>query len=327
MKTLSQARQRRLDALFVPTAQQAARLLDPSLRMDASSVLHLARQLEELDTELYAVEYPENRGVQILPIKSNISPGAETYTYQSRDRVGEFAPSANLTDDSPNQDIVGDSDTSPLFSWRGHYAYSVQDLRRAQMAGHGIDNERAMAARENAETKLDEILAVGASSLGIEGFFNGTSVAAVAADTGSWQLAGTDADEIVNDLLKAVRTIITDSKGAVIPNLIVMGPTAYSLADTKRLANTEVSALDFFRKKNPQIRIEQWGRAETAGAASARRIMVGRADRRTVEALVPVRFETFSPEMRGLSYRVECHMRTGGVIFRYPAAWRYMDGC
>lgn len=327
-KPLNAARQRRVDSIFLPTAQQAARILaGGNYRMDASSVVHLARQLEELDTEIYYVEYPENAGVQLLPIKSNIHVGADTYTYQSRDRVGEFAPSANLSEDSPEQEIAGDTDTSKLFSWRGHYAYSAQDMRRAQMAGGSIDNDRAMSARENGETKLDEVLATGYSALGITGFFNHGDVGSVTPDVGDWTNSSTDADEIVGDLNKAVRAVITGSKGRAIPNMIVMSPTAFAAADTKRLPNTEISALDFFKKKNPQIRIEQWARAETAGAAGARRLMVGRADRRTLEALVPVRFETFPPEMRGLTYRVECHVRTGGVIFRYPGAWRYMDGC
>jgi hypothetical protein len=328
-RKMTPARERRVDSIYVPSARQVAHLLgsNEQLRMDASSVIHLGRQLEELDAETYWVEYPESEGVNILPIKTNIHVGAETYTYQIRDRVGEFAPSANLTDDSPPQDIAGGDDTSKLYSWRGHYAYSVQDLRRGQMAGVGIDNEKAMSARENAETKLDEVLATGYSALGITGFYNNANVSAVTPDVGDWHLAATDADEIVGDLNKVVRAVITDTKGKVKPNMIVLPPTCYAAADSKRLPNTEITALDFFKKKNPQIRVEQWARGETAGSGGGRRIMCGRADRRTLEGLVPVRWETFPPEIRGLTYRVECHLRVGGVIFRYPGAWRRMDGC
>jgi len=326
MRKMNAARQKRLDTLFVPCAGEIAKKLADE-RMDASSVLHLARQLEELDNETYWVEYPEYVGVQILPIKGNISPGAETYTYQIRDRIGAFAYSANLSDDSPNQDIAGDSETAKLFSWRGHYAYSIQDMRRGQMAGLPLENDRALATRENAETKLDELLAIGDSSLGITGFYNNSNVSSVSAATGDWENTATTADNIVEDLNKVVRTVVKDTKGRVIPNAIVLTPTQAAVADTKRLPNTEVSALDYFRKKNPQIAISQWARGETAGATSSRRLMCGRMDRRTLEALVPVRFETFAPELRGLTYRVEAHMRSGGVIYRYPGAWRYMDGC
>jgi hypothetical protein len=321
------AREKRLNSVFTPAAREIMAKVAADERMDASSTLHLARQLEELDSETYWVEYPEFQGVQILPIKSNINPGADNYRYQVRDRNGEFAPSANLTDDSPKQEIAGDSVTTNLYSWRGHYAYSVQDMRRASMAGMPLESDKALAARENAETKIDEVLATGHSPLSITGFYNNANVSAVTADTGSWDVSGTDADEIVNDLNKVVRGIITDTKGRVIPNAIVLTPTQYSAADTKRLPNTEISALDFFRKKHPEIMVSQWARGETAGAAGVRRLMVGRMDRRTLEALMPVRYETFPPEIQGLTYRVEAHVRMGGVIFRYPGAWRYMDGC
>lgn len=326
LNKMTPAREKRLNSVFAPAAREImAKIADE--RMDASSTLHLARQLEELDNETYWVEYPEFQGVAILPIKSNINPGADNYRYQIRDRNGEFNPSANLTDDSPEQQIAGDSVTANLYSWRGHYAYSVQDMRRASMAGMPLENDKALAARENAETKIDEVLATGHSPLGITGFYNNANVGAVTADTGSWDVSGTDADEIVADLNKAVRAIITDTKGRVKPNAIVLTPTQYAAADTKRLPNTEISALDFFRKKNPQIMVSEWSRGETAGAAGVRRLMVGRMDRRTVEALMPVRYETFPPEISGLTYKVEAHVRLGGVIYRYPGAWRYMDGC
>jgi len=326
LNKMTPARQQRIDSIFTPAAREImAKIADQ--RMDASSTLHLARQLEELDNETYYVEYPEFRGVEILPIKSNINPGADNYRYQVRDRNGEFAPSANLTDDSPKQEIAGDSVTTNLYSWRGHYAYSVQDMRRSAMAGMPLESDKALAARENAETKIDEVLATGHSPLGITGFYNNANVSAVTADTGSWDVSGTDADEIVNDLNKVVRGIITDTKGRVIPNAIVLTPTQYSAADTKRLPNTEISALDFFRKKHPEMVVSQWARGETAGASGVRRLMVGRMDRRSLEALMPVRYETFPPEISGLTYRVEAHVRMGGVIFRYPGAWRFMDGC
>lgn len=325
-RPMNAARERRIDSIFLPAAQQIALKLAAE-RMDASSTLFLARQLEELDNETYWVEYPEFQGVQILPIKSNINPGADNYRYQVRDRVGEFQPSANLSDDSPDQDIAGDSPSAPLYSWRGHYRYSIQDMRRASMAGQPLESDKAIATRENAETKIDEVLATGYSALGITGFYNNADVAAASAITGDWTNAATTADQIVADLNKAVRTIITDTKGRVIPNAMVLTPTQWAEADTKRLPNTETSALDFFRKKHPQITLSQWARGETAGAASVRRLMVGRMDRRTLEALMPVRYETFPPEIHGLTYRVEAHARMGGVIFRYPGAWRYMDGC
>jgi hypothetical protein len=153
-RPMTPAREARINSVFLPAATEMAAKALPTERMDASSTLFLARQLEELDAETYWVEYAEFQGVLILPIKSNINPGADNYKYQIRDRVGEFNPSANLTDDSAEQDIAGDNATQNLYSWRGHYNYSVQDMRRAAMAGQPLENDKAMGCRENAETTL-----------------------------------------------------------------------------------------------------------------------------------------------------------------------------
>lgn len=322
---LTPARQARVDAEFLPVARQ----LGPRLgtRFDSpDSQLVLARQLEDLDTQVYFVEYPENVGVRLLPIKT-IDAGFATHTYQSRDRVGTMAPAnASLGKDSPRLGLVGGYDSIPLHTWTGHYAYTLDDLRRYALAGGSIDTENATSAREEGERVHDEVLAVGSTSLGIYGLYNNPNVGGVSPDTGDWHLAGTDADEIVFDLEKVKKTFITNNKGKR-PNCLVLTHTQHTYASTKRLSNTETTALTFFQKNNPDIRVETWYRGETAGAAGARRLMMGRLDRRVLEAVIPTRWNSLAPEMRGREYRVECELRTGGVLMRYPNEWLYSDGC
>lgn len=319
---LSPARQRRVDRVFLPAATQIAL----ATRMDApDSVLALARQLEDLDTEVYFVEYPENMGVQLIPIRT-INAGFSTHTYQSRDRVGTMARANGLGNDSPRLGLVGGYDTIPLRSWTGHYAYSIDDLRRMSLVGGSLENENATSAREQGEAEHDSILAIGDTTQGIYGFYNNPNVAAVTPITGSWELAGTDADEIVADLEKMKATFITNNKGKR-PNALVLTFTQHTYASTKRLSGTDVTALAFFQKNNPDITVHTWHRGETAGAAGVRRMMMGRLDRRVLEAVIPIRWEALPPEIRGREYRVECEIKSGGVLYRYPNEWLYMDGC
>lgn len=319
---LSPARQRRVDHVFGPAAAQIAR----AARLDSpDSVLALARQLEDLDTETYFVEYPENVGVQIIPIRT-LNPGFATHTYQSRDRTGTMARANGQGTDSPRLGLVGGYDTIPLRSWTGHYAFSVDDLRRMALVGGSLENENAMAAREQGEAEHDSILAVGDTAVGIYGFYNNPNVGACVATTGDWHLAGTDADEIVGDLEKMKAAYITANKGKR-PNALVLTYTQHTYASTKRLSNTDVTALEFFSKNNPDIKVYTWHRGETAGAAGARRLMMGRLDRRVLEAVIPIRWDALPPEIRGREYRVECEIKSGGVLFRYPNEWLYMDGC
>jgi hypothetical protein len=322
---LTPARQRRVDGVFLPAARQIAPHL--GTRFDSpDSQLVLARQLEDLDTEVYFVEYPENMGVRLLPIKT-IDPGFATHTYQSRDRVGTMArANASLGKDSPRLGLVGGYDTIPLHTWTGHYGYTLDDLRRYALAGGSIDTENATSAREEGEAVHDTVLAVGDTAVGIYGFYNNPNVNGVTPDVGSWELVGTDADEIVNDLEKVKKTFITNNKGKR-PNALVLTHTQHTYASTKRLSGTDVTALSFFQKNNPDIAVSTWHRGETAGAAGVRRLMMGRLDRRVLEAVIPTRWNTLAPEMRGREYRVECELRTGGVLMRYPNEWLYSDGC
>jgi hypothetical protein len=324
---LSPARQRRVDHIFAPHATRLVQMMDArGSRLDSpDGALVLARQLEDLDTEVYFAEYPENVGLQILPVRT-LDAGFASHTYQSRDRTGSMARANAVGNDSPRLGLVGGYDTIPLRSWTGHYAYSVDDLRRMALAGGSLEADNAMAAREQGEAEHDSILAVGDTSQGIYGMFNNPNVGGVSPAVGSWELVGTDADEIVQDLEKVKADLISGNKGKR-PNALILTHTQYTHASTKRLSGTDVTALSFFSKNNPDITIHQWHRGETAGASSVRRLMMGRLDRRVLEAVIPIRWNALPPEIRGREYRVECEIKSGGVLFRYPNEWRYSDGC
>ena len=298
------------------------------LRLDANETAAFARQLEDIDTELYRVEYPELKGTKIIPIRTAIQEGAEEYTYRVMDKAGLSRVIANYAEDLPRVDVQGKEVTVKLFGHGASYGYSVQDLRRARMTGLPFDAERALAAREAIERKNDEILAFGESTVGVKGFLNGTGIDLVSVGvTGTWSTA--TGDQIVADLLLMERDIIEDSNGVEMPDTVIMSPGQYALASTKRLANTETTALDFFLKKSVGVKsADHWHRCSLADAGgTGPRVAMGRRDRTRLEGLLPLPFASLPPQPVGLSYVVSCDSRCGGVIFRYPKSWRYMDGC
>ena len=88
------------------------------------------------------------------------------------------------------------------------------------------------------------------------------------------------------------------------------------------------SVLEYFLKQSMGIRrVERSFYLEDAGASAATRIIAFKADIVKVEGITPVIFEQFAPVVKGYSFQVNCHMRTGGVVVRYPGSVRYMDGC
>lgn len=296
-------------------------------RRDANETAMFARQLEDIDAELYRVEYPELRGTQIVPVRSNINEGAEEYTYRVMDGAGSSRILASYAEDLPRVDVQGKEEKNPLFGHGASYGYSIQDLRRSRMSGLPLDSERAELARETIARKNDEIIASGEASIGAKGFWNNADVSLVSPITGSWLTA--TADQIVDDLMKMERAIRTDSNGVENPDTVVMPPDLFSIANTKRLANTETTALEFFLRKSIGVKnAEEWARGALADAeGDGPRIAMGRKDPKILQALLPLEFFQMPPEQKGLGFVINCDSRAGGVIFRRPKAWRYMDGC
>jgi hypothetical protein len=297
------------------------------LRMDANETAMFARQLEDIDTELYRREYPELRGTVIVPTRTNINEGAEEYTYRSIDRAGRSAIIANYGTDLPRVDIQGKEETARLFGHGASYGFSIQDLRRSRMTGMPLDNERADAAREAIALTNDTVCAFGESSIGVTGFYNNADVSLVTPITGTWLTA--TADQIVDDLIKMERAIMVDSNMVEMADTVVLPGGLFAIANTKRLANTETTALEFFLKKSLGVKnVEHWYHGELADAGgTGPRIAMGRRDPRKLQFLLPLPFYQMAPEQKGLGFEISCDSRVGGVIFRYPKSWRYMDGC
>jgi hypothetical protein len=296
-------------------------------RNDANETAMFARQLEDIDTELYRVQYPELRGEQIVPVRTAINEGAEEHTYRVLDSRGVSRIIANYSEDLPRVDVQGKEVTAPLFGHGAAYGYSIQDMRRSRMTGLPLDSERAETAREVIATKNDEIIAFGESSISAKGFYNNAGVSLVSPVTGTWLTA--TGDQMLDDLLKLERAIIVDSNSVEKPDTLVLSSGQFALANTKRLSNTETTVLKFFLDKSATVKtVEVWARAETADAGgTGPRIAMGRRDPKVLQALLPLPFYQMAPEQRGLGFIINCDSRAGGVIFRRPKAWRYMDGC
>lgn len=299
-----------------------------SVRLDATETAMFARQLEDIDAQLYRVQYPQLKGTLLFPVKMDIDPGAEQYTYRVMDYAGQAKIIANYSADAPRVDVQGFEVKAPLVGISDSYGYSVQDLRRSKLSGLGLETERAMAAREVLARKHDSMIATGDSDVGITGALNNAYVDLVSPTTGSWVSGAVSADLVCGDLFKLERAIITGSKGIEMPDTLVMPPSLYAYADTVRLSNTETSALEYFLKKSMGIKnVEQWYPLETAGASSATRMLAYTRNPTKVQALMPLEFNQSAPEARNLSFVITCDGRSGGVIFRYPGSARYMDGC
>lgn len=295
-------------------------------RFDANETMAFSRQLEAIDRELYSVEYPELLGTKLVPVIGGIPTGAEKYTYRAKQELGRAKVSANLAGDHPRVDLVGSETSVSIVNVTASYGWTVQDLDRSAMTGIALDRERAMAARNIIAVAVNSLILLGDSTVGVSGLYKDSNVAITSVETGTWSTA--TAAQMLGDLQKLERTIISDSKGVEKPNVLVLPPTLYGRCSTKKIDYSDETVLSFFLRTSQSVKeFEVDALLETAGVSSVARVVMYTRNASKVGALLPLAFGQEAPQPTNFEFIVPCRARCGGAVIRYPGSAGYMDGC
>lgn len=306
------------------------------LRLDAKYTAALDLQLEHVRSRTYDIQYPELKARRLIPVDTSVDPGAETVAYYQWDSYGIAEIVTNFAGDLSLVDAKAEKFTSPVHSIGKAYQYSVQDLRRAAMAGNELDQRRARAARRAIELEIDEIASVGDAKAKLSGLFNHLNipVSAATSDGTSTRWVGgrttPKAPELVkkdmNDAVTAIRVATLETQS---PDTIILPTTEFSYINDTSINNVlDNTILQSFLKNSSWVKnVESWHKLNTADATgTGPRMLVYKRDPEVLELVIPQDFEQFPPQARNLSFVVPCHARIGGVVVYYPLALRYMDG-
>lgn len=296
-------------------------------RSDAGESAVFARQLEYVYSQTYDVKYPEFKARLFIPMDTSVPAGAETYTYRQFDEVGMAALISDYSGDLPSVNLLGKEFTGKCRSIGTSYSYSIQDVRRANMANLPLETSLPAVARRVTEAKIDALAAFGDTTAGLVGFLNQPNVPLVSAITGSWATA--TADQIIADLDKLVNSIVTGSNGIHAPDTLLLPIEQFlRLNNLQKSAASDKTVLQWYLENNAFIKnIDQWHVLSTADAARTGPRAV--CYTRTPEMLglvVSQEFEQFPPQAENLAFTVPCHARVGGVKMTYPLSAAYMDG-
>jgi hypothetical protein len=307
---------------------------DDSRRFDADETVNLALALEDLRTKVYSADYPELKARKLLAVENDVDTGADTFSYEESDYVGEAKVLANLSDDFPKVNVKSTKVTNRIVALGDAYSYSIQDLRRAAFAGKPLSSRKAEAARRIWERALDRVVAYGAPDEGIaSGICNrsmGTGASQVrftAATATAWD-STPDAAGMIADANKAVAEFIVDSKETQTPDMLVL-PTAQYLRFSQTMTtdgNPEPAMLRFLKTNGFVSKVESWDRlagVDTGGTES--RGLLCRKDPDSHSIVIPQEFEVFAPQQRNLVFEVLCHGRTAGCAIYRPLALRYIS--
>jgi hypothetical protein len=306
------------------------------LRLDAKYTAALDLQLEHVRSQTYDIQYPELKARRLIPVDTSVDPGAETVAYYQWDEYGMAEIIANFAGDLTLVDTKAEKFTSPVHSIGKAYQYSIQDLRRAAMAGNQLDQRRARAARRAIELKIDEIASVGDEKGKLKGLLNHPNVTILTAATDGtstrWVGGRTTpkAPELIKkDMNDAVSAILVATKETQAPNTLLLPTTEFNhISDTSINNVTDITILKSFLNNGQWVKsVESWYKLDTADAlGTGPRMVTYRKDPEVLELVIPQDFEQLPPQARNLSFVVDVHARIGGVVIYYPLALNYMDG-
>lgn len=296
-------------------------------REDANETAVFARQLEYVYSKTYDVKYPEFKARLFIPLDTSVPAGAETYTYRQFDEVGMASLIADYSTDLPNVTMFGKEFTGKCRSLGTSYTYSIQDVRRASLAGVPLETSLPRVARRVTEAKIDSIAAFGDAASGLGGFLNAANVPLITPTTGTWSTA--TADQIIADLDKLVNSIVTTTNGIHVPDTLLLPIAQFlRLNNLQKSAASDKTVLQWYLENNPFIKnIDHWYLLDLANAAlNGPRAVCYQRSPDVLGLVIPQEFEQFPPQSLNLAFRVPCHARVGGVKVTYPLAMAYMDG-
>ena len=302
---------------------------DEQDRADSITAI-LSAQLESVSSKTYDVKYPALKAREMIPVDMSDDPGAETVSYQQWDEFGAAQYISNYADDFPMVTALAETFSSPVKSLGAGYQFTIQDLRRAAMAGASLTERDARAARRAIEMGIE--LAAATGGPGFTGLANNVNVGIQAPITGAWIATPATGLQVIADIGTLIRTFNVGNVDIFPCDTLAMDSTLYNYCNTTLMSNTgdtTKTILTAIKEAFPQIRnIYAWPYLATADAAgTGPRIIAYAKDPDVLELKVPQDFEQFPPQQRNMSFSVPCHARTGGVVVRYPIAVRYMDGC
>ena len=298
------------------------------IRLDNQVGVFLARELETILSRTFEVEYADIKYSSLIPISSEVGPGADSFTYRIFDKQGSMKIIGDKAQDLPRADVLRKEVNYPVRSLGGSFAYSVQETRAAAMVPNmNLEQRRANAVRRAYEEKVQEIAYFGDSPSGMKGFFNNDQVDKLVPSV--WFDAATT-DEMLELLNEAPTRLVQNSNMKEMPNTMLVPYNVYRIISTKpRSTTSDTTVMEFFLRTNPMITsiepINELEATKSFGFLSKDRIICYDRSPDKLQLHIPQPLEFFPPERRGLEFTIAAHSRIGGMALYYPKSTIVME--
>jgi hypothetical protein len=305
----------------------------PKLRLDAAAAAFLERQLTQVLTTVFEVEYDPLRAFELIPMTSEADPGAATVEYELFEDRGVARVIANYADDVPTVDVGRDAFPTPVFDYGIAWHWTDRDLRRQAFAErqgsrYRLSELKPRAARRAVERALDAHAAFGIPAMGVAGFLNHPNVTGVPVTNGDWLNPATTPAEILSDMVELVTAIPIATRENWHADTLVLPPAHHAkVAHTRMGADFTQTIQEAFEgsfSDNP-VSVESWSALEEADDGDPMAVAYAR-DPDVVRVEVPTLYDEMPAERRNLVWQIIATATIAGTLFHRPKAAAYGTG-
>jgi len=305
--------------------------IQAAARGDDAQAGLFARQLVTVTfSELFRHEFPDTKWMNggLIPINTAIDEGAKEYSFVELEDVGMAEVVADNADDLPEADNSGKNNVREIKTIGVSVSYSTQELRTARLQGlFDLASEKARAAREANDRRLDQLIRTGAPSKGLFGVVNQPGIIVAPAITGSWQTAA--ANLIIADVSAAINALINESDGIETPDTVLFDVRSYTRLSTLPFDPTSgpMTVLAFLKQAFPMITRWDWEPGlKNVSPSSGPVMLVYRNDASRMRAVFPMMMRALPPEQRGLKIKLGFETRFGGIMTPRPRSVFMLTG-
>lgn len=297
---------------------------------DANETAVFARELEHIQAGVIEKKYPNLVGATLIPITGGaIFPGARSHTYREIETWGEAELLEEFSlDDFPSAEAKGTETTGRFRSFGAKYSYTFEELRARPSMSWDPTQKKEQTARRVMEEKLDKLLLLGGGPF--KGLLDDTSSQDdTSADDWETGTEGGDVAAILATFRRVVDNAIVATKGVYRDfdftiSLKMRKKMNLFVPSTTVGGGTTVAS--FLLNHVEGVRsISLSPRNDGAGAGGKDRLLAFPRDPEVLDAVVPIRFEQFAPQLTGMAFVTPCHGKYGGIRIFQPLAIRRCD--
>ncbi|MCY3553732.1 MAG: DUF2184 domain-containing protein [Gemmatimonadetes bacterium] len=316
---------------------------------NAQAFGYLTNNIQAIHSMMEEILYTSFRLPEFIPLVTDVPEGAATYAYRVVDRagLGQFIDNDGTSAPSANVGVR-------LVPYGLEYAgiipeWTMEDLRRAMLAGVPLDSETVEAGMQGALDHIEMVGLLGDKDRGFQGLTNLKTTGSGAVtkidsshsntDLRPVDFSGSTSEAIRNFVTAAINQVIS-ATAEVFGRTIRSGLTIYLPIDQFNIItsdpigdNADRSIWQYIQLHNawseytgetPMLKAVQ--ELKGAGASSTDRMIVTVNDRRVMEMAIPIYPRILTTINKGYTVCSPMEYKISGLNVKRPTAIFYFDG-